>query len=63
VVARLAARAQSTSSQVGKHLANNLKRRSLYLKCRQACKGAFLPSHFCNKLADKLALKVALVSL
>jgi hypothetical protein len=26
-------------------------------------KGAFPPSHFCNKLDDKLALKVALVSL
>jgi hypothetical protein len=25
-------------------------------------KGAFPPSHFCNKLDDKLALKVALVS-
>jgi hypothetical protein len=25
--------------------------------------GAFPPSHFCNKLADKLALKVALLSL
>jgi hypothetical protein len=26
-------------------------------------KGAFPPSHFCNKLDDKLARKVALVSL
>jgi hypothetical protein len=30
---------------------------------KRKAKGAFPPSHFCNKLDDKLALKVALVSL